>query len=519
MTTIAPAIAATILDSSDATAEASPRPVLTKIIATLGPGSSDESVIRGMIAAGASVFRLNFGHGTSDEHEHRVRMVRAEAQNAGRPIAIMGDLQGPKIRVGRIVDGGVDVPVGATVMLQRDPTVGSTARPLRISCTHPQLVDEVEPGDRVLINDGALRMLAVARRSDEIECAVTTGSRVSTGKGINVPDSALSISAICDSDRHYIDWAIANDLDFLALSFVREAAEVDQLRELLDEGKRRVARSIMRMPIIAKIERPAAVENMAAIIHASDAIMVARGDLGVEMDLAKVPVVQKQLLQTAHAYGKPCIIATQMLDSMINSPSPTRAEVSDVAGAIFDGADAVMLSGETAIGTFPVLAVETMARVARQTEQYLAAQAAQARPPQKLVEQRDRAAALAHGTWVIAADLGAKFIVAWSQQGGGARRLSQNDFHIPIIAVSTDDRALRQMQLHRGVTPVRMPLPESLAHFTRLIDQYLQAAGWAQPGDTCVLMAGGPIGRQGTTNSLAVHVIGDPDTGYIRHGE
>jgi pyruvate kinase len=510
---------AAILDSTDDAAAASPRPALTKIIATLGPASSDESVIRGMIAAGASVFRLNFGHGTPDEHERRVRIVRTEAEAAGRPVAIMGDLQGPKIRLGRIVDGGVDVPVGATVMLQRDPTVGGTGRPLRISCTHPQLIDEIEPGERVLINDGVVRMLAVAHRADEIECTVTTGGRISTGKGINVPDSALSISAICGSDLQHVDWAIANDLDFLALSFVREAAEVEQLREHVEHAKRRVARGTMRIPLIAKIERPAAVENMAAIINAADAIMVARGDLGVEMDLARVPVVQKQLLQAAHAYGKPCIIATQMLESMIRSPSPTRAEVSDVAGAIFDGADAVMLSGETAVGMFATLAVETMGRVAQQTEQYLAAQTAQARPPQKLVEQRDRTAALAHGAWVIAADLGAKFIVVWSQQGGGARGLSQNDFQIPIIAVSTDDRALRQMQLHRGVTPVRMPLPESLAHFTRLIDQYLQAAGWAQPGDTCVLMAGGPIGRQGTTNSLAVHVIGDPDTGYIRHGE
>jgi pyruvate kinase len=239
----------------------------------------------------------------------------------------------------------------------------------------------------------------------------------------------------------------------------------------------------------------------------------------VEIDLARVPVIQKRLLAIASDYGKPCIVATQMLESMINSPSPTRAEVSDVAGAIEDGADAVMLSGETAVGKHPILAVENMRRIAEHTEQYLASLPQQPSPPRKLVESRYRTAALAHGAWTIAQDIAAKFIVVWSQQGGGARYLSQNNFTVPIIAITSDDRAARQMQLLRAVIPLRMPQPENLAHFTRMIDVYLLETGWARQGDSCILMAGAPIGLQGVTNSLAIHNIGNPNTGFARHCE
>lgn len=521
--------------ATSATAEL-PKPPLAKIIATIGPASSSAETIRKLIEAGVSIFRLNFSHGTLDDHAQRARTIREVADSLGRPTAIMGDLQGPKIRVGRVAEPGVEVAAGSTVIFQRGDIIARPdEKPPRLASTYPRLIDDIEPGQRLLVNDGAVRMLIVAKRPDEIECTVTTGGLITSGKGINLPDTHLSVEILSERDWKNVEWALANDLDFLALSFVRQASDVIALREGMAKiaarigggkagGKHREfeganTQDVAQCPvhIIAKIELPKAVANIESIIDAADAIMIARGDLGVEMDLARVPVIQKQLLATAEEYGKPCIVATQMLESMIHSSSPTRAEANDVACAIMDGADAVMLSGETAIGEYPVVAVESMRRIAQYTEQYLATLPQEPSPPQKLIESRYRTAALAHGVWTIAQDIAAKFIVVWSQQGGGARYLSQNKFTVPIIAISSDDRAARQMQLLRGVMPVRMPPPENLAHFNAMVDNYLLETGWARLGDTCILMAGAPIGRQGVTNSVAIHAIGDPDTGFARH--
>jgi pyruvate kinase len=491
-----------------AAGEGAALPPLTKFIATIGPASSDETVVSRLIEAGVSIFRLNFGHGTIAEHEARLRSIRTVAERLGRPIGVLGDLQGPKIRIGRVAGEGLSLDAGASLIVQREPIVAEPGRVCRCSCTYRGLVDDVKPGERLLINDGAVRMLIVDHRRDEIECTVTQGGLITSGKGVNLPDSTLRIEPVSDEDWALVSWAVTNDLDYVAMSFVSCEADVRRLRDGIEQARATRGTPALRLPIIAKIERPSAVERAEEIIDAADAIMVARGDLGVEMDLARVPVIQKQLALAAHDYGKPCIIATQMLQSMIDSPIPTRAEASDVAGAIFDGVDAVMLSGETAIGRYPVLAVETMSRIARHTEAHLAQQQRESRAPRKLVESRYRTAALAHGVWTVARDIGAAFIVVWSQQGGGARYLSQNEFSIPIIAVSTDDRALRQMQLLRGVTPVRVPLPESMEHFTRQIDVYLTATGWAKAGDCGIIVAGTPLGRQGVTRSLSIHVVG-----------
>ena len=325
------------------------RPVLTKIIATLGPASTDAATVRKLIEAGVSVFRLNFSHGDLEGHTASVRMIRAVSAEAGRPVGILGDLQGPKIRVGKVEEGGVEAVAGSVVIMQRQALVATASlAPLRLSSTHAGLVDDLEPGHRVLINDGAVRMLVVAKRADEVECTVTVGGQITSGKGINLPDSSPSIDSITKRDWEHMAWAVRNELDFLALSFVRDAEDVRRLRGGLEKA------GGAAVQIIAKIELPGAVQNAETIIDAADGIMVARGDLGVEMDLARVPVIQQQLLTKAQSFGKPCIVATQMLESMIHAPSPTRAEASDVATAIFSGSDAVMLSGETAVGKYPI---------------------------------------------------------------------------------------------------------------------------------------------------------------------
>jgi len=496
-------------------------PPLTKIIATIGPATSDATMIGKLIEAGVSIFRLNFSHGMLEEHVQRVETIRRVAEELGSNTAILGDLQGPKIRVGDVPEGGITVETGRRAVFQRAPILADFGEPgvvpARFSSTYERLIDDVEPGQRLLINDGAVRMLIAEKTNNEIICHVTHGGVITSGKGINLPDTDVTVEVLSDRDWTHVRWAIEHDLDFLALSFVRSPNDVKLLQSGLDRLRAELNRAEMRMPIIAKIELPKAVRHAEAIIDAADGIMIARGDLGVEIDLARVPVIQKELQRIADEYGKPCIVATQMLETMIDSPTPTRAEASDVAGAIFDGTDAVMLSGETAIGRFPVVTVETMRRIAQYTEAHLAARPQTTSAPQKLIETRYRTAALAHGVWTIVKDIAAKLVVVWSQGGGGARYLSQNNFHVPIIAVTSSPRAARRMQLFRAVRPVLMETPKSAAEFTRRMDAYLQDRALARPDDICVLVAGEPIGKEGVTNSLAIHAVGNPDTGYARH--
>jgi len=491
-------------------------PARTKIIATLGPATQDPEIIEKMIEAGASVFRLNFSHGSLGEHEAVVHAVRRAAARFDWPIAILGDLPGQKIRVANVPEHGIEIVKGATVRFVRERITAVPARngePAMFSSTYPRLIDDVQPGERVLIDDGNVRLLVVDCEPDSIECTVTQSGLVTTGKGINLPDSTLTAESPAENDWPFVEWAIRNDIDVLAMSFVRDAGDVRRLREGIEQRKQKLKRPEFRLPIIAKIELPAAVTNIDAIVDAADAIMIARGDLGVEMDLTRVPVIQKQLMTVAQQYGKPSIVATQMFQSMIHAPVPTRAEVSDVAGAIFEDADAVMLSGETAIGNYPVLVVDYMRRVNEHTEAYRAAQPPRPTPPAKLVQSQYRTAALAHGVWTTAQDFGARLIVVWSEHGGGARYLSKHNFNIPIVAISSDERITRQMQLLRGVVPVRMDPPGGAAAFTQAVNQYLQEGGWVKAGDRCVLVAGHPIGQSGVTNSLALHTIGKTSSG------
>lgn len=509
-----------------------PRLTLATIVATVGPASESVESLQKLIEAGVGVFRLNFSHGTLGQHKVRLDAIRTAAMRAGLPIAILGDLCGPKIRIGQVPEPGIDLLAGQDVILDARALEARVASGpdgvCVLPCSLASIARDVQAGQRVLINDGNIRMLALGaeRREggDVLRCRVTTGGLVTTRKGLNLPDSKLSIPAITPDDWASVQWAVDNELDFLALSFVRSAVEVRELQQRLEvlcaqggsagdsgEGK--------RIPVVAKMEKPEAIEHMDEIVQAADAIMVARGDLGVEMDLALVPIVQKRLIQAADAWGKPCIVATQMLESMISSATPTRAEATDVANAVLDGADAVMLSGETAVGKNPCLVVETMRRIIVAAEAHAATIDDRATPPGRVVQTGYRTAALAHGAWHVSRDVKAKLIVCWSQHGGAARYLSQTGFDIPIIAYSSSPRQTRRMALLRGVWAMVMPIATgqrlSLSAWNTEVDRELVAREWAMPGDAVVLVAGEPLGVQGATNTLAVHFVGNPSTGFM----
>lgn len=510
-----------------------PTAILAKIVATIGPASEAPEVVAKLIDAGVRVFRFNFSHGSFDDHARRLAVVRKVSAELNIPVACLGDLQGPKIRVGTIPEGvgeksrsgggTITVVAGQDVIIKR----GISAAMLRpgshpgstepvLPTTYEPMIDEVRVGHKVLINDGAIRMLAVEVNSaaGELRCRVTSGGPITSGKGINLPQSDISAPSIGEHDWECAEWAVAHEMDFLALSFVRRAREVkdfqDRLAALCDRSPVRDEKGHpIWIPIVSKIEKPEALREIESIVEASDAIMVARGDLGVEMDIARVPVAQKQIIATCGVYGKPCIVATQMLETMIENTSPTRAEASDVANAIFDGADAVMLSAETATGKWPSLVVETMARIVAAAEERLASQREPAAPPTRLAAGHAMTAALAHGAWHIARDVNAKLVACWSELGGTARYLSQNNFRMPILAFSSSLRACRHMAMLAAVTPVCMDPPAggTISELNAAIDRYVLAKGLAQPGDTLVLLAGRPLGRAKATNTIAVHRI------------
>mgnify|MGYP001199449133 CR=1 FL=1 len=500
------------------------RPIAARIVATLGPASESPEVVTKLILAGVTVFRLNFSHGEFASHLARLQTVRNVAHRLGRPTAVMGDLQGPKIRVGKVAPPGIMLEAGQDVAFRVGLKEAAMENGVAIlPTTYPDMVKEVVPGQRVLINDGAIRMLAVDAdpgRGD-LRARVTHGGLVTSGKGINLPESDVRAPAITERDWACVEWAVENGLDFLALSFVREAREVLELKERLagvcsvryDIDKSGQGSSI---PVISKIEKPQAVANLDSIVQASDAVMVARGDLGVEMDIARVPIVQHRIIAACQQWGKPCIVATQMLETMTENASPTRAEASDVANAIFDGANAVMLSGETAVGKHPVLVLETMRRIIEAAEEELNTTAADARPPARIIEQKYRTAALAHGAWYLARDVGARAVVCWSESGGSARYLSQTGFRVPIVAYSSNPRSTRRMGLLRGVTAIETKPPSSgrLGDWATQVEKDLLARSWVKPGDSIILMAGKPLGVPKVVDSMAVMTIGDPTSGY-----
>ena len=475
--------------------------IRTKIVATMGPAVGSVDTLFELFKAGVDVCRLNFSHGTFADHLLMLRTIREAAARWDQPIAVLGDLCGPKIRLGKIADadgtGGMPIKVGDELIIQRQPIEG---RDGRVSSILPSFVDDVNVGDRVLIEDGMLRFVCTAKNFNEVRCNCTVGGVLKSSKGINLPNSVVNVPSITDKDWECVEWAIENELDYLALSFVRKADDIRLLREHL-------ANHVSDIHLIAKIEKPEAVKDIDAIIEVSDGLMVARGDLGVEMDVARVPIIQKDLVRRCQSAGKPAIVATQMLQSMIENATPTRAEVSDVANAIFDGADAVMLSGETSVGHFPVQTVHTMAHVAETTEEYIAVD--QAKEPPLRLKTTPLSAALARGVWQMVQELKATMVVIWSQTGATARVFSKMRFPIPVLALSSDHRALRRMALHYGVLPVEMAPPNDMTDLVASVDKLVRGKPFNASGSRIVIVAGASLGTPSTMNGIIVHTVGE----------
>ncbi|MBP8303145.1 MAG: pyruvate kinase [Phycisphaerae bacterium] len=503
---------------------------LTKIIATLGPASEAPETIAELIREGVRVFRLNFSHGSPEEHRRRIHAVRAASREADVPVAILGDLCGPKIRIGKVAEGGVVLHPGQPVLFQADAVVAAPAasarEPVAFSTNTPAIVQEVQTDHRVLLDDGAVRLVCEGRDRGRLVCRVVEGGIVTSNKGVNLPDTALSVPAMTPRDYDWARFAVEHELDFLALSFVRSGDDVRRLKQELVRLGARPSEDQMGIdnplefsaieiesegiiPVISKIEKPQAIDNLDSILRESDAVMVARGDLGVEMDLAEVAVLQKRIVRLCQEYGIPVIVATQMLQSMIESAGPTRAEVSDVANAIFDGADAVMLSGETSIGRHPVQAVRMMSRIAAKTHRYILDQAEVCPRTRKALERKRMAAALAHGVQVMVHDLDIRLLAVWTQFGGGAVYLSQQRIPRPILAFSPSEATLRRMSLLYGLTPLRMAQPASTGQFIEQTDRLLLERGWAARGDAVAIVLGEPIAKPGITNRVCLHYVGE----------
>lgn len=499
---------------------------LTKIIATLGPASATPEMIRRLIEAGVSVFRVNFSHGTFESFETSLRLVREVASSLDRHIGVMGDLSGPKVRIGKVVEGGIRVQAGQRVRFVKAASLASPDQPI-FSITEPSIIDEVLPGQVMLLDDGNVQMRCVERDGSgdgaSLIAVVEVGGLLTSSKGLNVPETDLSLPALTAYDLECLRFAVQLQFDFVSLSFVKNGDDVrlikNHLRELgarptrppgdrLTSTMARDAYGAMSLiPVIAKIEKPQALAALTEIVEEADVIMVARGDLGVEMDIAQVPVIQKHIIHECNNKGKPVIVATQMLQSMIESATPTRAEVTDVANAILDGADAVMLSGETAVGKYPEEAVKMLRRVAWRTHSDLNQRGISM--PAKPRASKYRPAALARGVGAVVHDLEAPLVAMWSSYGGGASYLSQLRLPVPVLVFSANPEALRRMSIMYGITPLWMAQPKLTLPFISEVAKRIADCRWAGAGDPIVLVMGQPIGRPGLTNDLRIHYIGD----------
>jgi pyruvate kinase len=463
-----------------------------KIVCTLGPAVDDLERVRALVDAGMDVARLNFSHGDHPEHERRYEMVRAAAAAADRAVGVLVDLQGPKIRLGRFAEGTVQWNPGETVVITSQPIVGDHDR---VSCTYPRLPAEVRVGDRLLIDDGKVAVEVVSVAGDDITVLVIDGGEVSDHKGVSLPNVAVSVPALSEKDVGDLRFALRLGIDMVALSFVRSPEDVKLVHDIMDEVGRRV-------PVIAKIEKPEAVQRLEAIVHAFDGLMVARGDLGVELALEEVPLVQKRAVQMCREHAKPVIVATQMLDSMMENSRPTRAEASDVANAVLDGADALMLSGETSVGAWPVVSVRTMARIIQTTE------SGEIKVSRLGHDPKTRGGAITAAASSIAQAVGAKALVAFSQTGDTVRRLARLHCELPLLAFTPDPAVRNQLTLSWGVETF---LVEFVAHtdaMFRQVDQALLGLGRGRSGDLVVVVAGSPPGTPGSTNTLRVHQLG-----------
>ncbi len=465
-----------------------------KIVCTLGPATSSEESILALVEAGMDVARLNLSHGSHEDHLANILKVRRASDHTGRAVGILADLQGPKIRTGRFSEG--------PVTLARDDTFVITTREVpgdqhSVGTTYEGLPEDVRPGDLLLIDDGKIAFRATEVTETDIVCSVIEGGVLSNNKGINLPGVAVSVPALSEKDKEDLRFALEAHVDMVALSFVRSAKDVDAVHEIMAEVG-------VKAPVIAKIEKPQAVDNLDEIIEAFDGLMIARGDLGVELPLEQVPLVQKSAVERCRRQGKPVIVATQVLESMITNSRPTRAEASDAANAVLDGADAIMLSGETSVGAFPIEAVRTMAEIIRHTEEHGLERMATLRPPPVTV-----GGAIAAAGASIGGLIGVKYLCTFTHTGESARRMAQVRHPIPILAFTPLQSTRSELSLTWGVETFLTEVPRHTDDYAKIVDRLLIGNGRLVEGERVVIVAGSPPGIPGSTNALRVHRAGD----------
>ncbi|QIG42629.1 pyruvate kinase [Nocardioides anomalus] len=471
-----------------------------KIVCTLGPAVAGERRIKELVYAGMDVARLNMSHGSHEDHAENYRLVRQASDTSGHGVAIVADLQGPKIRLEKFSGGPVELRRGqvwtiTTRDVDGDGEIAGT--------TYKGLAGDVAKGDPILIDDGKVRLRVTdVVDGTDVVTEVLVGGKVSNHKGINLPGVAVSVPALSDKDIEDLRFALHLTVDFIALSFVRSAADVEDVRRVMEEEG-------IHIPVIAKIEKPQAIEKLDEIIAAFDGFMVARGDLGVECAMEEVPFLQKTIIDKARLNAKPVIVATQMLESMIGNPTPTRAEASDVANAILDGADAVMLSGETSVGEYPIHTVETMARIVQATERHALEQREVGTLRALQWDPHTKSGVITKAAGEVAERIDAKYVVAFTQSGDSARRMARLRSPIPVLAFTPDGRTRSQLALTWGVETFKTAEVEHTDEMVRQVDEQLLDIGRVEEGDLVVIVAGAPPGIPGSTNALRVHRMGD----------
>jgi len=465
-----------------------------KIVCTIGPAVESVEKIAQLVDAGMNMARLNLSHGDYTEHQSRLDMVRAAAMKSNKPIAILVDLQGPKIRLARFADGPHELSRGDIFTITTDEVDGTKER---VGTTYKGLPGDCKPGDYILIDDGKVTVQVSEVKGNDVVTKVIQPGMVSNNKGLNLPGVAVSVPAMSEKDISDLRWGLKAGADFIALSFVRNAADIKDVHKIMDEVG-------IRVPVIAKIEKPQAVDNLQEIVDAFDGIMVARGDLGVELPIEEVPMVQKRCITLARESAKPVIVATQMLDSMIANSRPTRAEATDCANAVLDGADALMLSGETSVGDFPIETVQTMARIIEHTETVALDQIA----PLKH-SPATKGGAITKAATEVGATVGAKFLVAFTQSGDSARRMSRLRSPIPMLAMTPDVGTYNRMALSWGVEPMLTATVNHTDEMVMQVDTLLIESKRVNIGDLVLIVAGSPPGIPGSINAMRVHKIGD----------
>lgn len=465
-----------------------------KIVCTLGPAVSKAEGLESLIDAGMNVARLNLSHGEYKDHEAQLKLVRELASKKGVSVAILVDLQGPKIRLGRFEAGEHDLEIGDQLVITTEDVVGTKER---VSTTYRGLPGDCKVGDRILIDDGKVAVEVTKVSKNEVETKCVEAGTVSNNKGLNLPGVAVSVPALSEKDIEDLRWGLKVGADFIALSFVRSARDIDGVHKIMDELG-------IRRPVIAKIEKPQAVANLTEIIDAFDGIMVARGDLGVEMPIEDIPLIQKRCITLAREQAKPVIVATQMLDSMINNARPTRAEATDCANAVLDGADALMLSGETSVGSFATEAVRTMARIIEKTETD-----ALHLIPALMHNPKTKGGAITKAATEVGQVIGAKVLATFTKSGDSARRMSRLRSNIPVVALTPDETTYHQLALSWGIEPFITPLVQTTDEMVKQVDAILIKENRVSKGETIMIVAGSPPGIPGSTNAMRVHIIGD----------